>query len=311
MSASRRYVIIGSGALGGYYGARLHHGGADVGFLLNSDFEHVAANGLVVESVDGDFSIAQPRIYSGAHDIEPADIAVVALKTTHNHLLAELLPAAVRPGGIVLVMQNGLFMEDAAAAAAPGREILGGMAFLCSNKIGPGHIRHLDYGGVRLGHYTADGSPSGVTEIMQAIAGDFERAGIRADLEEDLLTARWKKLLWNIPYNGMCVVHDTTTDVLMNDPELRGRCRAIMEEVQAVAAACGREIPTRFLDTMMSSTDAMASYKPSMLLDFRGGRPLELGAIYANPLRVAYEKDVSCPLVRELYERLRELDRPH
>ena len=119
MSASRRYVIIGSGALGGYYGARLHHGGADVGFLLNSDFEHVAANGLVVESVDGDFSIAQPRIYSGAHDIEPADIAVVALKTTHNHLLAELLPAAVRPGGIVLVMQNGLFMEDAAAAAAP------------------------------------------------------------------------------------------------------------------------------------------------------------------------------------------------
>ena len=79
MSASRRYVIIGSGALGGYYGARLHHGGADVGFLLNSDFEHVAADGLVVESVDGDFSIAQPRIYSGAHDIEPADIAVVAL----------------------------------------------------------------------------------------------------------------------------------------------------------------------------------------------------------------------------------------
>ncbi|MEX0741298.1 MAG: 2-dehydropantoate 2-reductase N-terminal domain-containing protein, partial [Phycisphaeraceae bacterium] len=185
--SERTYCIIGTGALGGYYGARLHHAGNPVGFLLRSDYQHVREHGLKVDSKHGDFSIAQPRIYASPAEIEPADVAVVSLKTTHNHLLPEILPHAVKSGGSVLVMQNGLNVEADVAAVLPDVPIVSGLAFLCSNKIGPGHIRHLDYGQVRLGQWSAEGEAMGVTQLVRDIAADFQRAGLRVELEDDLL----------------------------------------------------------------------------------------------------------------------------
>jgi 2-dehydropantoate 2-reductase len=309
MPAPRSYAVLGTGALGGYYGARLHHGGLDVHFLLHRDYEHVRAHGLRVESKDGDFSIVRPQAYGRACDLPPCDVAMVCLKTTQNRLLGELLPHAVKPGGWVLMMQNGLGIEDAAAAVVPGRPILGGLAFLCSNKIGPGHVRHLDYGAVRLGEYRADGAATGATERLHAVAADLARAGIDVGIEDDLVLARWRKLVWNVTYNGLCVVHRCTTDVLMRDPGMRARCEAVMREVLAAAAACGREIEPDFVPFMMAATDAMASYKPSMLLDYERKEPLEVEAIYGNPLRAARAAGARCPLVTELYERLTALDR--
>ena len=306
---ARSYTILGTGALGGYYGARLHHAGLDVGFLLHSDFEHVRRHGLRVESPHGDFWIPQPRAYARAADLPRADVAVVSLKTTQNDVLADLLPPAVSADGVVLMMQNGLDIETQAAAILPGHTVLGGLAFLCSNKVGPGHVRHLDYGAVRLGEHTLDGSSAGVTAAMQAIASDFERAGIHVYLEKDLRTARWKKLVWNVPYNGLCVVHGCTTDVLMQDPVMRARCEAIMREVLGAAAACGRPIDESFASAMLRDTDEMAAYAPSMLLDHRRGRPLEIEAIYGAMLRAARAAGASCPLIEELYAALLERDR--
>jgi len=306
--AARSYAIIGTGALGGYYGARLHHAGLDVRFLLHSDYAHVRAHGLRVESKDGDFSIARPRIYARAADMPPADVTAVCLKTTQNGLLPELLPAPVGARGAVLMVQNGLGIEEAAAAVVPGRPILGGLAFLCSNKVGPGHVRHLDYGDVRIGQHTPDGTPAGQTELVRAVVDDFRRAGVGAAGEGDLVTARWRKLVWNVTYNGLCVVHDCTTDVLMGDPVLRARCEALMREVIAAAAACGRVIEPEFVPFMLAATDAMASYKPSMKLDYERGQALEIEAIYGAPLRAARAAGASCPLIAELHEELRRRD---
>lgn len=304
----KSYAVIGTGALGGFYGAMLHRAGYAVHFLLHSDYEHVRKNGLeVLSDRHGDLSIEKPNIYERSSDLPPCDVVLVALKTTNNRLLLELLPPAVSPGSVVLMMQNGLGPESKAAAAVPDNPILGGLAFLCSNKIGPGRIHHLDYGAVRIGEHTADGSPAGITDRVRAVGRDFESTGLRVDLEEDLITARWKKLVWNITYNGMCVVHECTTDVLMNDPALRTHCREIMEEVLLVAAGSGHPVEESFIDFMMKSTDEMAAYKPSMLLDYERGNSLELDAIYAAPLSVASETDVECPRIRELYARLVEI----
>ena len=168
--AARTYSVLGTGALGGYYGARLVRGGADVRFLLYRDYDHVRESGLRVESVEGDFSIAKPQVFARAQDLPPSDVVLVALKTTQNEHLRTLLPAAVHEGAVVLVMQNGLGIEEFVAELVPGNTVLGGLAFLCSNKIGPGHIRHLDYGGVRLAEYREDGRPAGRTEAVEAVA---------------------------------------------------------------------------------------------------------------------------------------------
>jgi 2-dehydropantoate 2-reductase len=304
----KSYAVIGTGALGGFYGAMLHRAGLDVHFLLHSDYEHVRAQGLDVRSDrHGDLSIERPNAYAHVKDLPVCDVVLVALKTTNNHLLTELLPSAAGPDSVVLMMQNGLGAEARAAEAVPDNAVLGGLAFLCSNKIGPGRIHHLDYGAVRIGEHTSDGSPGGITDRVRAVGTDFERTGLRVDLEEDLITARWKKLVWNMTYNGMCVVHECTTDVLMNDPALRAQCREIMEEVLAAAAGSGHPVEESFIDFMMNTTDDMAAYKPSMLLDFERGNSMELDAIYAAPLSVAREVGVECPRIRELYARLVEI----
>ena len=306
--AARTYSVLGTGALGGYYGARLARAGRRVRFLLRSDYDHVRKNGLRVDSPEGDFSIAEPEIYDDVQKLPPSDVTLVALKTTSNHLLPDLLPPAATPGSVVLDMQNGLGIEEQIASIVPESVVLGGLAFLCSNKIGPGHICHVDYGGIRLGQYRADGRPAGITPEMQEVARDFRDAGIHADLEEDLAMARWKKLLWNIPYNGLCVVYDTTTDGLMSNPESRRLCRELMEEVQGVAHALGHRVPSPFVDQMLAVTDQMPSYKPSMKLDFERGQALELEALYAMPLRAAKKVGVNCPRIEALYDALRAVD---
>ncbi len=306
--ARRSYAIIGTGALGGYYGARLHHAGHDVHFLLHSDYDHVRSRGLAVISKYGDFSIAAPRIYASARELPRCDVAAVCLKTTQNHLLGELLPPSLKPTGVVLMMQNGLEIEADAAAVLPRNTIVGGLAFLCCNKTGPGRIEHLDYGAVRLGDHAPDGRTAGVTPAMRAIADDLQAAGIPVVLEDDLVLARWKKLVWNIPYNGLCVIEGCPTDVLMAQPATRARCEAIMREVLAIAEASGRMIAPDFVDQMLRDTDAMIPYKPSMLLDYERGQALELDAIYRRPLRAAERAGVACPEIRALYTRLVEMD---
>ena len=140
----RSYAIIGTGALGGFYGARLHRAGAEVHFLLHSDHDHVRRHGLKVQSKNGDFHLPQVNAHGRAEDMPRCDVVLVALKTTHNHLLPGILPHVVKDDGVVLVIQNGLGMEhDVARIVGPAR-VMGGLSFLCSNKVGPGHIRHLD-----------------------------------------------------------------------------------------------------------------------------------------------------------------------
>lgn len=306
---TRSYSIIGAGALGGYYGARLAHAGCAVRFLLRSDFDHVARHGLRVESIHGDFSLPKPEIYRRVEDMPRSDVVLIGLKTTRNPLLGDLLPPATAGDAVVLDMQNGLGIEADVARVVPGRTILGGLAFLCSNKVGPGHVKHLDYGQVRLAEYRADDSAAGITTAVREIARDFEGAGVGVDLEADLATARWKKLVWNVPYNGLCAVHRCETDQIMADSSTRARAGEIMREVLAVAAAAGHPIDPAFADTMLEFTQKMAPYNPSMKLDHERGEPLEIDALYARPLAVARRVGVACPQIAELHEELVALDR--
>lgn len=298
------FSIIGSGALGAYYGARLVRAGYEVHFLLHSDYEHVKQHGLTVKSKEGDFSIAEPKVYADVKDIPETDVVVVGLKTTSNHLLAELLPPALKSDGVVLILQNGYGIEDAVAKIVGPERVVGGLAFLCSNKVGPGHINHLDYGQIRFADYAPDQAIRGKTERIVNLAGCFEQAGIPTVVEDDLVLARWKKLVWNIPYNGLSVVLQTTTDKIMQNTQTRALCYALMKEVSLAAGAFGRMIDEDFIQHMMTNTDKMVAYKPSMLLDYEARRPLEIEAIFNAPLQAAKAKGVDLPRIEMLSQQL-------
>lgn len=304
----RSYAILGTGALGGYYGACLQRAGLDVHFLLHSDYEHVYQHGLVIESPDGDFSLPYVNAYCDADKMPRCDVVAVALKSTQNHLLPQLLPDVIKDDGVVLVLQNGLAIEEEVARIVGSQRVIGGLCFLCSNKVGPGHIRHLDYKKISLGEYTPGYRPGGITERMRQIAADFERAGIPMQLAEDLLLVRWQKLVWNIPYNGLSVVLDATTDELMADNHTRSLVEQLMREVVAGAAAAGRIIPDRVIQQMIDHTLKMTPYRTSMKIDYDEKRSLEVEAIFGNPLRAAQSAGTDLPKIAMLYQQLKFLD---
>jgi len=308
MVTRRRYAILGTGALGGFYGARLCRAGLDVHFLLHSDFEHVREHGLVIASKDGDFTLPKVQAYGSVTTMPRCDVVLVALKTTQNHLLSELLPPVLDREAVVVMMQNGLGCEEEAARVAEGHEILGGLCFLCSNKLGPGQIHHLDYGAVRLARFHPEGKPAGSSQALRAVAADFERAGVAVDVAEDLLAARFQKLVWNVPMSGLSVLLDADTRALMEDLHSRAVAEALMRDVAAGAQAFGRTISEPFIEKMLTMTAAMTPYRASMKIDYDEGRPMELEAIYGNPVRAVKARKGAMPLVEALYHQLKFLD---
>jgi 2-dehydropantoate 2-reductase len=305
---NRTYAIIGAGAVGGFYGARLLRAGFDVHFLVRGDYRHIRDNGLAIESKDGDFTLPHVNVYDNASLMPRCDVVVIALKTTANGILPSVLPAIVKNNGVVLVMQNGFGFEEAVAAIVGPDRVLGALCFICSNKTGPGRIKHIDFGHMTLAHYTADDSPSGITGCLQDIADDFTKAGISVTTESDLGTARWKKLVWNVPYNGLSVVLSTTTDVLNKNPHSRELVTHLMREVCAGAQACGHPVEEEFIRKMLSYTDSMPPYLTSMKIDFDVKRPMEVESIFGNPLTAAKKAGACVPLLEMLYRELKFLD---
>lgn len=300
------YAIIGSGALGGYYGARLQYGGAEVHFLLNSDYEHVAEHGLVVDSTQhGDITLPKVRAYRDVAVMPRCDVVVVGLKSTSNALLQTLLPPVFKDGGCVLTLQNGLGPEDDVAAIVGAENVLGGLCFLCSNKAGPGHIRQTYTDRVKFGEF----AECGISERMRRIATDLRRGSIETDMTENLLAARWEKLVWNVPYNGLCALKGIDAVALTQDPDGAAEVRSLMLEVAAASqASAGHPIPETFIEKMLSGTLGMNAYKPSMMIDREMGRPMEVETIYGEPVRRAEAAGVAVPRMRMLYEQLKSLE---
>ncbi|MGL1902683.1 MAG: putative 2-dehydropantoate 2-reductase [Fibrobacterales bacterium] len=305
---SLSYAVIGTGAVGGYYGGKLAHAGFDVHFLLHSDYDEVSSQGLRVDSIDGDMHILPVQCYHSFEDIPKVDVLLVALKATQNYLLEEILPYLYHSEQTIVLMQNGLGGEEAVAQYIPEAHIMGGLCFICSNKIGPGHIHHLDYGGVMLGEYYLSSPLSEPSNRFLTIVENFKAASIQVTASDDLRLARWKKLVWNMPFNGLSVLYgDTRT--MMDTTESREWAEAIMHETVAAAFSQKVVVEQSFINTMITQTDVMKPYKPSMMLDYQNGRGMELDFIYKYPINKGLEKGVAMSRTQALYLQLLELDK--
>ncbi len=302
-----RIAIIGAGALGLYYGSRLQKAGEDVHFLLRRDYEAISSKGLSVESVDGDFHLQPVQGYRQSAEIGEVDLVLVGLKTFSNKQMNQILRPLVGDKTTILTLQNGLGNEQELAKAFPAEQIMGGVAFLCANRGEPGTVRHLGQGAIRIGHYAGGRSAQG-----ELIATLFNQADISCEYVDDLLKARWEKLVWNIPFNGLCALTGKTVTDLLAHPPTRQLAIDIMQEV--VAAGNAQNISSSiesapFIAKMITATETMTGYRPSMMIDRLEGRPLELQSIYALPLQRAAEKSVCTPNIRMLYALL-ELGEP-
>ena len=276
--------VVGTGAVGGFYGGMLAKAGEDVHFLLNSDYEYVKTNGLTIDSnLLGKVVLPQINAYSNANDMPRCDVVMVCLKTLQNKaLLPVLLSPLLKEETIVVLVQNGFGIEAELSDLMPGISIAGALAFIASNKIGEGYIKHIDQGGIDVGSYNVKNMPL-LLEFVEVL----NRADIKTRYFDDLQLIRWRKLVWNIAFNGTTVVLNAATDKLLKCPQTRGLLKDLMLEVIHAACACGKELDESLAESHLALTDTFPPYKPSMMLDYENNRPMEIQYIYDNPVKEA------------------------
>jgi 2-dehydropantoate 2-reductase len=315
-----KIAIVGCGALGSYYGAKLCRDGHETHFLLRSDYEVVHRDGVRIHSVDGDFQV-RPQCAMNSSEIGPVDLVIIGMKTTGNAALQTLLPPLLGPKTDVLTLQNGLGTEVPVASLAGAERVMGGMCYVCINRLAPGEIHHYSGGLIVMGEYQRPPN-----ERTHVIADMLRHAGIQVKVAQNLELAHWEKLVWNIPFNGLgvaaCAGLKTMTDVnapverrgpclptdqLLSDPGWEKLVREVMLEIIAAANAQGLALPLSLADKQIALTRKLGSYKASTLMDFDRGLPLELDGLFLEPLRRAQAVGISVPVLSRLCEVLEKL----
>lgn len=295
-----RIAIVGAGAVGCYYGGRLAEHGHDVHFLMRSDYDAVMRDGLHITSPLGDAHL-QVQAHRSPEEIGPCDLVIIALKATSNPVLLEILPPQLHEHTALLTLQNGLGNEEFLAAHFGAERVLGGLCFVCINRTTPGRILHIAQGRISLGEHTRAPSPR-----TEGIAAALRASNIECVIEPSLASARWKKLVWNIPFNGLSIAAGgLDTAAILADPALEQRVRDLMHEIITTARALGHEVPFEIIHDMIERTRSMTRYRPSSLIDFDAGLEVELGPIWGEPVRQAEAAGLAMPQVGRLLEELR------
>ena len=298
-----RYAVIGTGAIGGYYGCKLARSGQELHFLLRSDYEYVKTNGLQVDSCDGSFHIDRVNAYDNTADMPPCDVVIVCLKSVNNGKLKTLLPPLLHGNTLVVLIQNGIGVEEDVQREFPQVQLAAGLAFICSAKTEPGRVNHQCYGSINLANYSCRDEA-----LMQTVVDEFRQAGIETGLVE-YHEARWKKAVWNMPFNGMTVALHTQTDQLLKNKSTRQLIREQMMEVVSAAQHLGvKNLDAKFVDKMIDMTDSMTPYSPSMRLDYDFHRRMEIYYLYTRPLEIAREAGFRMPKLEMLEAELRFLE---
>ena len=293
--------MVGTGAVGSYYGGRLAAAGEDVRFLVRSGWEEWRAHGLRVASAAGDFVVERPQVFPTSAQIGPVDLVVVAWKATSNHHFAEVLPPLLHESTAILTLQNGLGNTERLAELFGAQRVLGGLCFVCINRTGPGKIHHQAKGLVSVGEFAG-----GMSERLREIERRFTAASIQCRAVENLAAAQWAKLVWNVPFNGLCIAEGgITTRDLLSAAGGEEEVRAVMLEVIAGAAALGLDLPEVMVEEQIAATREMGAYRPSSMIDYVEGRAVELNAIWEEPLRRARAAGADTPHWERLCGRIK------
>lgn len=300
-------IIYGAGAIGGFYGSVLAKAGARVSVACRSDYDAVQKQGIIIKSDSlKDLSFNPEQVYhtDNLPSAEP-DYLVISTKAMLVPKLPEKIKTLVGPSTVIVIIQNGINIEEPFSKTFPGNEIISCLAFICVTRTGPGIVHHQDYGRITLGSY-----PGGTSKAAETLLDLFTRGGIQASLSETITTDRWIKLVWNAPFNPLsAITGGANTQEMLASEERYALISTVMKEVQAIAAADGNPFPDEIITKNLADTRKMTPYVPSMGIDSIMKRPMEVEAILGEPLKVARNHGVDAPAMTMLYGILSLLDK--
>lgn len=276
-----KIAILGAGALGCYYGARLQESGQDISFIVRSEYGYLKEHGLQVKSLHGDISLPRLKVYRDAAEVGPVDLVIVAWKSTANAGFSKALPPLMGPDTVVVTLQNGMGNAEEIARIIPADRIYVGLCFICAMRAEPGHVNHLEGGNIQFAPFVP--SPEG-SEKARELSELFANAGIKTRAFDVAEQIQWYKLVWNIPFNGLCLaLGGISIAELYQNPENVARARRIMEEVVRAAKARGYTLPDDLVEFHLSRTESMGSFIPSSARGLQRRTPCRIHGHLGRP----------------------------
>lgn len=298
-----RVLVLGAGAIGAFYGGVLARAGCDVSVVARSDYEAVAARGYRIDSTLGDLSFRPAQLLRAAGDYRgEADYLLVALKLVRGVDRAALIGPALAAASAIVLVQNGIGIEDEVAQAFPRHELLSGVAYAGVSREAPGQVRHHSkFTRLVLGRY-----PRGASDKAARLAELLKKGGASCVVTEDIVGARWEKCAWNTVFNPISAIGGGlgTRDILSGE-EQTAFARAAIAEVCALAAADGHPLAPDLPDRQIEGTRKMPNFVSSMGQDRLAGRPMETEALLGNAVRIGRRLGVAVPRLEALYALLR------
>ena len=294
---SNKVLIIGTGAIGGFYGSLLAKAGAEVAVVCRSEYEHIKQHGFFIESHElGSWTFTPSQVLKNTADYNgTADYVLLCTKVIPSVNRVALLCPVVSTGTAIVFIQNGVEIEQEILTAFPRNEIISGLAYICCNRIGKGEILHLAYGRLTLGNL-----PGSVSNKTTQLCDLFKQSGIECVATGKIVAERWKKCVWNAPFNPLSVLSGglATLDILHSQEIF---VRSIMLDICRIAGAAGHQLPDDIVDINIENTYNMPPYKTSMLLDYENGHPMEIEAILGNAVRAAKLAGIPSPYLDSVY----------
>ena len=301
-----RFAILGSGAVGGYFGAKLARAGQEVSFVARgAHLEAIRAKGLAIQSATlGDF-VVRASAESDTGRIGPVDVAVVSVKAYDNSTALPMLKPLVGADTVVLTLQNGVDSADEVAAVVGEPHVLGGTTYVATALEAPGLIvqtgvhRSIIFGEVFAGR-------GHITPRVKAIADVLASADIQVTPVDDARVPIWDKFVYLAAFSGFTGASRLAIGHIWKYPHVREMFYACSREIAAVAKAEGVTISADRFETLK---EYMANIPPttrsSLLIDLEQGKRIEVEALQGAAVRRAAKHGVPVPIVSALYALLK------
>ena len=301
-----KILVVGAGSVGVYFGGRLAQGGAEVSVVVRGDYDAVKERGYDISSIAGDFHFSPHLVLKSSADYpDTADYVILTTKVLPSIDRVALLRPAIRsPHTVIVLIQNGIDIEEEIRSAFPENELLSTIAYIGVSRPASGKVLHQGNGVLQMGVY-----PRGLSPALERLSKAFAAAKVKCEPVEDIVFTRWNKLLWNLPYNPVSVLAGgADTSRMSRGGELEKLCGDLMSEVITVANAVGVKLSEDLAEKQREYTRNFPPYKTSMLQDFEAGRALEVEAILGNTLRLARKHGVPAPKIECCYALLKSVD---
>jgi 2-dehydropantoate 2-reductase len=294
-----RIAVFGVGGVGGYFGGRLAKAGVEVVFIARG--EHLRAireRGLRVDSLEGDFLVSPAHAAENSSEVGPVDAVILGVKAWQVPEIVASLKPLMGPNSFVMPLQNGVEAPAQLAAGLGANHVLGGLCYVLSFIVGPGHIKHAAMKpSVAFGEL--DGARS---ERAESLLKAFSDAGVAAEIAADIHAAMWEKFLFIASLSGVGAVTRAPVGVTRALPETRRLFELCAQEIAAVAAARGIKLAGDAVASTMAKIDSLpAESTASMQRDIMAGLPSELSAQNGAVVRLGREAGVLTPLNECIY----------